>query len=46
MKEDVTQQRVIVRVWTSEHNKQFPGESVGHVSIETPKPSASLCRVF
>jgi hypothetical protein len=46
MKKDLTQQRVIVRVWTSEHNKQFPGESVGHVSIETPKPSASLCRVF
>jgi hypothetical protein len=26
---------VVVRVWTSEDNKHFPGESVGHVSIET-----------
>lgn len=25
----------IVRVWTSENNKEFPGNNVGHVSIQT-----------
>ncbi len=34
--------RVIVRVWTSQENKQFPGNNVGHVSIETPDTYMSL----
>ena len=28
--------RVIIRVWTSAENQQFPGVNVGHVSIQTP----------
>jgi hypothetical protein len=28
--------RVIVRIWTSEYNKAHPGEDIGHVSIEIP----------
>ena len=34
--------RVIVRVWTSRENKSFPGDNVGHVSIETPTSYMSL----
>lgn len=34
--------RVIIRVWTSEENKQFPGHNVGHVSLETPERYMSL----
>lgn len=30
--------RVIVRIWTSAYNKEFPGQNVGHVSIETTQP--------
>jgi hypothetical protein len=29
--------RVIIRIWTSEYNKNYRGEGVGHVSIETRK---------
>jgi hypothetical protein len=34
--------RVIIRVWTSQDNKQFPGNNVGHISIETPNNYMSL----
>lgn len=34
--------RVIVRVWTSKENRRFPGNSVGHVSIQTPEEYISL----
>ncbi len=34
--------RVIVRVWASQENKAFPGNNVGHVSIETPDIYMSL----
>jgi len=34
--------RVIIRVWTSEKNQQFPGQNVGHISIETPERYMSL----
>lgn len=30
--------RVIIRVWTSQWNKHHPGQNVGHVSIETESP--------
>jgi hypothetical protein len=30
--------RVIIRIWTSAYNKEFPGQNVGHVSIETRQP--------
>jgi hypothetical protein len=30
--------RVIIRIWTSAYNKEFPGQNVGHVSIETTQP--------
>jgi len=33
---------VIIRVWTSEDNKQYPGHNVGHVSVETPERYMSL----
>lgn len=36
------EQCVIVRVWTSKDNLDFPGNSVGHVSIETPTQYMSL----
>ncbi len=32
--------RVVIRIWTSEHNLETPGEDVGHVSIETAHPKA------
>lgn len=34
--------RVIVRIWTSQFNKQHPGENVGHVSIETVTPEGYM----
>lgn len=34
--------RIIVRVWTSERNSEFPGQSVGHVSIETFQPAGYM----
>lgn len=34
--------RVIVRVWTSEENKLYPGNNVGHISIETSREYMSL----
>lgn len=38
---DLTQ-RTIVRVWTSKENSLFPGDNVGHISIETPNSYMSL----
>lgn len=37
-----TADRVIVRIWTSKDNQQFPGQNVGHISIETPDSYMSL----
>lgn len=34
--------RVIIRIWTSEYNKKHPGENVGHVSIETTIPPSYM----
>lgn len=34
--------RVIVRIWTSAYNKEFPGQNVGHVSIETTQPAGYM----
>lgn len=34
--------RVIVRIWTSAYNKEFPGRNVGHVSIETTQPGGYM----
>jgi hypothetical protein len=31
--------RVIVRIWTSESNTDHPGEDVGHISLETINPA-------
>ncbi len=35
-------ERVIVRVWTSRDNQAFPGDNVGHISIETSNEYMSL----
>lgn len=37
-----TENRIIVRIWTSASNKEVPGESVGHVSIETNSPKGYM----
>jgi hypothetical protein len=34
--------RIIVRIWTSERNKEFPGQNVGHVSLETFQPAGYM----
>jgi len=36
------QKRVIVRIWTSSVNRSYPGDNVGHVSIQTPNQYISL----
>src|SRR5690242_400927 len=36
------QERVTVRIWTSGFNVTSPGESVGHVSVETDNTYMSL----
>lgn len=34
--------RVTIRIWTSESNRQYPGQNVGHVSIETTTPKSYI----
>lgn len=39
-KEQLTEDnRVIVRIWTSEFNTDHPGEDVGHISLQTINPA-------
>lgn len=34
--------RVIIRIWTSADNTQYPGNNVGHISLETQSPNAYI----
>lgn len=34
--------RVIIRIWTSRDNVDYPGNNVGHISIETTSPKAYI----